>query len=186
MLSLIPTQWNQLSTIRWNEWSTLSFKKGAAFCKLSFCRLLHSYFFRKHSSSPLQSFEDCTVSRIQLGFLPTCEALQGFTPTQKWHRHFCRQQTSFAALRSALKRTASLIKIEKQHSPSFLLIHIVDSTFHQPQAGPPLSPERETCCMLSFCTPFPSCPFNIYENTFHFTPAICKDCTVSRIRQDSC
>ena len=45
---------------------------------------------------------------------------------------------------------ASLIKIEKQHNPSFLLIHIVDSTFHhQPKAGgPPLSPERETCCML--------------------------------------
>ena len=28
-------------------------------------------------------------------------------------------------------RIASLIKIEKQHSPSFLLIHIEDSTFHQ-------------------------------------------------------
>ena len=32
--------------------------------------------------------------------------------------------------------------------PSFLLIHIVNSTFHQPQAGPPFSPERETGCML--------------------------------------
>ena len=72
------------------------------------------------------------------------------------------------------------------HQHAFLCSNIQHSTFHQPQAGPPLSPERETCCMLSFCTPFPSCPFNIYENTFHFTPAICKDCTVSRIRQDSC
>ena len=50
--------------------------------------------------------------------------------------------------RGWILRIASLIKIERQHNPSFLLIHIVDSTFHQPQAGPPLSPERETCCML--------------------------------------
>ena len=28
---------------------------------------------------------------------------------------------------------------------------------------------------------FPSCPFNIYKNIFRFIPAICKDCTVSRI-----
>ena len=36
----------------------------------------------------------------------------------------------------------------------FLLLHIVDSTFHQPKAGPPLSPERKMCCILpliSFC-----------------------------------
>ena len=30
----------------------------------------------------------------------------------------------------------------------FLCSNKADSTFHQPQAGPPLSPERETCCML--------------------------------------
>jgi len=54
--------------------------------------------------------------------------------------------------RGWILRIASLIKIEKQHSPSFLLIHIEDSTFHhQPKAGgPPFSPERETFCMLSF------------------------------------
>ena len=33
--------------------------------------------------------------------------------------------------RGWILRIPSLIKIEKQHSPSFLLIHIVDSTFHQ-------------------------------------------------------
>ena len=33
--------------------------------------------------------------------------------------------------RGWILRIASLIKIEKQHNPSFLLIHIVDSTFHQ-------------------------------------------------------
>ena len=33
--------------------------------------------------------------------------------------------------RGWILRIASLVKIEKQHNPSFLLIHIVDSTFHQ-------------------------------------------------------
>ena len=32
--------------------------------------------------------------------------------------------------RGWILRIASLIKIEKQHNPSFLLIHIVDSIFH--------------------------------------------------------
>ena len=32
--------------------------------------------------------------------------------------------------RGWILRIASLIKVEKQHSPSFLLIHIDDSTFH--------------------------------------------------------
>ena len=64
--------------------------------------------------------------------------------------------------------------------PSFLLIHIVNSTFHQPQAGPPFSPERETCCMLSFCRTFEFLP--LYKRTFRFTPAILEDCTVPRIR----
>ena len=27
------------------------------------------------------------------GFLPTCEALQGFTPTREWHSHSCGQRT---------------------------------------------------------------------------------------------
>ena len=77
--------------------------------------------------------------------------------------------------RGWILRMASLIKVEKQHSPSFLLIHIDDSTFHQPQAGPPFSPERETCCMLSICGAFEFLP--LYKRTFRFTPAICKDCT---------
>ena len=33
-------------------------------------------------------------------------------------------------LQGGILRIASLVKIEEQHSPSFLLIHIVDSTFH--------------------------------------------------------
>ena len=55
--------------------------------------------------------------------------------------------------------------------PSFLLIHIVDSTFHhQPTAGgPPFSPERETCCMLSLIS------FRMLalckKKTFRFTPS---------------
>ena len=61
--------------------------------------------------------KECSISPCKAeGFaqpravgLPTCEALQGFTPTQKWGRHFCRQQTTFAALRSpALSRTGNV------------------------------------------------------------------------------
>ena len=40
--------------------------------------------------------KDCTVSRIQPGFSPTCER-RAFTPTRKWLCHFCRQRTKFAA-----------------------------------------------------------------------------------------
>ena len=36
------------------------------------------------------------------------------------------------------------------HPFAFLCSNIVDSTFHQPQAGPPFSPERETFGKLSF------------------------------------
>ena len=46
--------------------------------------------------------------------------------------------------------------------------------------GPPLSPERETCCMLSICGAFEFLP--LYKRTFRFTPAICKDCTAPRIQ----
>ena len=41
-------------------------------------------------------------------------------------------------------------------------------------------PERETCCMLSFCRTFEFLP--LYKRTFRFTPAILEDCTVPRIR----
>ena len=36
------------------------------------------------------------------------------------------------------------------HQHTFLRSNIENSTFHQPQAGPPLSPERETYGMLLF------------------------------------
>ena len=41
-------------------------------------------------------------------------------------------------------------------------------------------PERETCCMLSFCRAFEFLP--LYKRTFRFVPAILEDCTVPRIR----
>ena len=46
--------------------------------------------------------------------------------------------------------------------------------------GPPLSPERETCCMLSICRAFEFLP--LYKRIFRFVPAISLDCTVSRIQ----
>ena len=49
---------------------------------------------------------------------------------------------------------ASFQTSEGEHQHAFLFPNIEDSTFHQPQAGPPFSPERETCCMLSFCVTF--------------------------------
>ena len=67
---------------------------------LSICRAfeflpLYKRTFRFVPAIPL----DCTVPRIRSGFLPTCGALQGFTPTREWQSHSCRQQTKFAALR---------------------------------------------------------------------------------------
>ena len=44
-------------------------------------------------------------------------------------------------------------------------------------------PERETCCMLSFCRAFEFLP--LYKRTFRFTPAILEDYTVPRIRSGS-
>ena len=42
----------------------------------------------------------------------------------------------------------------------------------------PLSLQKgASFCKHSFSATFPSCPFNVYENIFCFTPAICKDCT---------
>ena len=48
------------------------------------------------------------------------------------------------------KNADCLITISPEQQHAFLYPNIEDSTFHQPQAGPPLSPERETCRMLSF------------------------------------
>ncbi len=63
------------------------------------------------------------------------------------------------------------------HQHTFLRSNIENSTFHHPPGadGPPFSPERETFCMLSIRTTF--CFLILYKNTFHFTPAICKNCT---------
>ena len=72
------------------EWETC--------CMLSFCRAFEflPVYKRTFRFTPA-ILEDCTVPRIRSGFLPTCEALQDFTPTRKWRRHFCRQRTKFAA-----------------------------------------------------------------------------------------
>ena len=43
------------------------------------------------------------------------------------------------------------------HQHAFLCSNIQHSTFHQPQAGPPLSPERETYGMLLFIQLLHSC-----------------------------
>ena len=77
-------------------------------CMLSFCRAfeflpLYKRTFRFTPAIPL----DCTVPRIRSGFLPTCEAQQDFTPTQKWRRHFCRQRTTFAAFTLSLQKGAA-------------------------------------------------------------------------------
>ena len=66
-------------------------------------------------------------------------------------------------------------KVRSNILPLFPWIHIQHSTFHQPQAGPPLSPERETFRMLPLIS---FCILALYKNrTFRFTPVICKDCT---------
>ena len=46
-------------------------------------------------------------------------------------------------------------------------------------AGPPFSPERETCYRLSVRATFVFFP--LFNKTFRFTPAIPQGCTVSRI-----
>ena len=63
--------------------------------------------------------------------------------------------------RGWILRIASLIKIEKQHSPSFLLIHIVESTFHHLRWSPFLS--RTGNVSHAFLRA------NIQELTFHQT-----------------
>ena len=62
---------------------------------LSICRSFAFLIFtREYSVSLLQSH---WIARSRASGLLTCEALQGFTLTQKWRRHFCRQRTKFAA-----------------------------------------------------------------------------------------
>ena len=73
-------------------------------CMLSFCRAFEFLpLYKRTSRFTPAILEDCTVPRIRSGFLPTCEALQGFTPTRKWRRHFCRQRTKFAAFTLSLQ-----------------------------------------------------------------------------------
>ena len=43
---------------------------------------------------------------------------------------------------------ASFQTSEGEHQHAFLFPNIQHSTFHQPQAGPPFSPERETFCIF--------------------------------------
>ena len=83
---------------------------------------LYKRTFRFTPAIPL----DCTVPRIRSGFLPTCEAQQDFTPTQKWRRHFCRQRTTFAAFTLSLqngKRAASFPFAELLHTCFFKREH---------------------------------------------------------------
>ena len=57
-----------------------------------------------------------------------------------WHASL---HTAFAFLSFTQRKQLHML-------PLFLYSNIEDSTFHQPQAGPPLSPERETYGMLLF------------------------------------
>ena len=57
--------------------------------------------------------------------------------------------------------------------------NIEDSTFHR-RASVPLSLQNgKRVAFFPFVHLY---PFNIYKNIFRFIPAICKDCTVSRIQ----
>ena len=60
----------------------------------------------------------------------------------------------------------------------------MDSTFHHliNQMVPLSLQNGKRVACFPFVHLFPSCPFNIYKNIFRFIPAICKDCTVSRIQ----
>ena len=68
----------------------------------------------------------------------------------------------------------------QQHA--FLYPHKEESTIHR-RASVPLSLQKgASFCKHSFRATFPSCPFNVYENIFRFTPTLLEDCTVPRIR----
>ena len=82
-------------------WSSGTGNVLQAFHLQSFCILS---FYKKTFRFTPAICKDCTVPRIRSGFLPTCEAQQGFTPTRKWRRHFCRQRTKFAAFTLSLQR----------------------------------------------------------------------------------
>ena len=66
-------------------------------------------------------------------------------------------------------------------SPSILLIHIVDSTFHQPQAGPPFSPEREMFRKLSFAP-----TYKTLLSTRRTAVAVCRLSDGSDVRPEAC
>ena len=96
MFPFVLTKWILLSTICAADGPPLSPERETC-CMLSICRAfeflpLYKRIFRFVPAISL----DCTVSRIQPGFLPTCER-RAFTPTRKWLCHFCRQRTKFAA-----------------------------------------------------------------------------------------
>ena len=79
---------------------------------------------------------DCTVPRIRSGFLPTCGALQGFTPTREWQSHSCRQQTKFAALRYvqegffAMEQDLRLDRPKLVSDPHHIQIHRLRQIIH--------------------------------------------------------
>ena len=72
----------------------LSLQRGKRAACFPFAELLNSYLYtREHSASPL--VKQHVLHRLEnpSGFLPTCEALQGFTPTREWHSHSYGQRT---------------------------------------------------------------------------------------------
>ena len=89
-------------------WSSGTGNVLQAFHLQSFCILS---FYKKTFRFTPAICKDCTVPRIRSGFLPTCEAQQGFTPTRKWRRHFCRQRTTFAAFTLSLQKGASFCNL---------------------------------------------------------------------------
>ena len=87
--------------------------------------------------------------------------------------------------RGWILRIPSLIKIEKQHSPSFLLIHIVDSTFHQTNYCSRLQTIRRSdykpmglLSRLKELRTFSCFPLSQHRG-FYFPPAASKDRAVN-------
>ena len=78
-------------------------KRGACFPFVQLFSSCPVYIYQNTFHFTPAICKDCTDPRIQPGFLLTCEALQGFTLTQKWRHHFCRQRTKFAAFPLSLQ-----------------------------------------------------------------------------------
>ena len=90
--------------------------------------------------------------------------------------------------RYEIRDTRRMRKIFIKDIFNILLLSLIQTTWNQLSPirradGPPFSPERS--CVLQFPLVV-FCILNFYKKIFRFTPAICKDCTVPRIRQNSC